>query len=194
MSVFFLNLFWQLPFARYLVVWNRWRAHSLKTFLFEGHTVSRPFNGQVRMWLTLNGYSFTLCSDFVLCFSLSYFYYVFRDHIFIMFFAIIFLLCFSLSYFYHVIRYHIFIMIFAIIFLTCFSLSYFHNVVENKIRLFLSLIILFYLQFCFAITYRRDHQRQYDLQAQSEIECKVWIEAIRPASFNKVGKSAGKYG
>ncbi|KAF2363510.1 Dbl (DH) domain [Trinorchestia longiramus] len=41
-------------------------------------------------------------------------------------------------------------------------------------------------QYCFAITYRRDNQRQYDLRADSEIECKVWIEAIRPASFNKV--------
>ncbi|KAA0194754.1 hypothetical protein HAZT_HAZT010454 [Hyalella azteca] len=41
-------------------------------------------------------------------------------------------------------------------------------------------------QCCFAITYRRDHQRQYDLRAESEIACRVWIEAIRPASFNKV--------
>ncbi|KAK4871680.1 hypothetical protein RN001_015804 [Aquatica leii] len=41
-------------------------------------------------------------------------------------------------------------------------------------------------QFCFAITYRRENQRQYELRALSEAECKNWIEAIRDASFNKL--------
>ncbi|KAF5272850.1 hypothetical protein FQR65_LT00446 [Abscondita terminalis] len=36
-------------------------------------------------------------------------------------------------------------------------------------------------QFCFAITYRRENQRQYELRALSEAECKNWIEAIRDA-------------
>lgn len=41
-------------------------------------------------------------------------------------------------------------------------------------------------QFCFAITYRREHQRQYDLKAETESECKAWIDVIRQASFNKL--------
>ncbi|XP_042209982.1 ras-specific guanine nucleotide-releasing factor 2-like isoform X2 [Homarus americanus] len=41
-------------------------------------------------------------------------------------------------------------------------------------------------QFCFAITYRRENQRQYDLKAETEGECKAWIDVIRQASFNKL--------
>ncbi|XP_050725757.1 ras-specific guanine nucleotide-releasing factor 2-like isoform X5 [Eriocheir sinensis] len=41
-------------------------------------------------------------------------------------------------------------------------------------------------QFCFAITYRRENQRQYDLKAETEGECKAWIDMIRMASFNKL--------
>ncbi|KAK4297322.1 hypothetical protein Pmani_030247, partial [Petrolisthes manimaculis] len=41
-------------------------------------------------------------------------------------------------------------------------------------------------QFCFAITYRRENQRQYDLKAETESECKTWIDVIRQASFNKL--------
>ncbi|KAL1117876.1 hypothetical protein AAG570_004189 [Ranatra chinensis] len=41
-------------------------------------------------------------------------------------------------------------------------------------------------QYCFAITYRRENQRQYELRASTESECKAWIEAIREASFNKL--------
>ncbi|XP_045136637.1 ras-specific guanine nucleotide-releasing factor 2-like isoform X1 [Portunus trituberculatus] len=41
-------------------------------------------------------------------------------------------------------------------------------------------------QFCFAITYRRENQRQYDLRAETEGECKAWIDMIRMASFNKL--------
>ncbi|KAF4533002.1 hypothetical protein B566_EDAN000691 [Ephemera danica] len=41
-------------------------------------------------------------------------------------------------------------------------------------------------QHCFAISYRRENQRQYELRASSETDCKTWIEAIREASFNKL--------
>ena len=43
-----------------------------------------------------------------------------------------------------------------------------------------------FFQFCFAITYRRENQRHYDLRAENEIECKAWIDVIRQASFNKL--------
>ncbi|XP_069694869.1 ras-specific guanine nucleotide-releasing factor 2-like [Periplaneta americana] len=41
-------------------------------------------------------------------------------------------------------------------------------------------------QHCFAISYRRENQRQYELRASNESDCKTWIEAIREASFNKL--------
>ncbi|XP_021936755.1 ras-specific guanine nucleotide-releasing factor 2-like isoform X3 [Zootermopsis nevadensis] len=41
-------------------------------------------------------------------------------------------------------------------------------------------------QHCFAISYRRENQRQYELRAITESDCKTWIEAIREASFNKL--------
>ncbi|XP_049766096.1 ras-specific guanine nucleotide-releasing factor 2-like [Schistocerca cancellata] len=41
-------------------------------------------------------------------------------------------------------------------------------------------------QHCFAISYRRENQRQYELRAANESDCKTWIEAIREASFNKL--------
>ncbi|XP_076761835.1 ras-specific guanine nucleotide-releasing factor 1 isoform X3 [Xylocopa sonorina] len=41
-------------------------------------------------------------------------------------------------------------------------------------------------QHCFAIFYRRENQRQYELKASTESDCKMWIEAIREASFNKL--------
>ncbi|XP_066901194.1 ras-specific guanine nucleotide-releasing factor 2 isoform X3 [Halyomorpha halys] len=41
-------------------------------------------------------------------------------------------------------------------------------------------------QYCFAISYRKETLRQYELRASSESECKAWIEAIREASFNKL--------
>ncbi|XP_076046457.1 ras-specific guanine nucleotide-releasing factor 2-like isoform X6 [Oratosquilla oratoria] len=41
-------------------------------------------------------------------------------------------------------------------------------------------------QYCFAITYRRENQRQYDLKAETESDCKAWIDIIRQASFNKL--------
>ncbi|XP_034943189.1 ras-specific guanine nucleotide-releasing factor 2-like [Chelonus insularis] len=41
-------------------------------------------------------------------------------------------------------------------------------------------------QYCFAISYRRENQRQYELKAPTETDCKTWIEAIREASFNKL--------
>ncbi|XP_015118324.1 ras-specific guanine nucleotide-releasing factor 1 [Diachasma alloeum] len=41
-------------------------------------------------------------------------------------------------------------------------------------------------QHCFAISYRRENQRQYELKAASESDCKTWIDAIREASFNKL--------
>ncbi|XP_043476334.1 ras-specific guanine nucleotide-releasing factor 2-like isoform X2 [Leptopilina heterotoma] len=41
-------------------------------------------------------------------------------------------------------------------------------------------------QHCFAISYRRENLRQYELKALTETSCKMWIEAICEASFNKV--------
>ncbi|XP_011638409.1 ras-specific guanine nucleotide-releasing factor 2-like isoform X3 [Pogonomyrmex barbatus] len=41
-------------------------------------------------------------------------------------------------------------------------------------------------QHCFAISYRRENQRQYELKAATETDCKAWIDAIREASFNKL--------
>ncbi|XP_043213263.1 ras-specific guanine nucleotide-releasing factor 1-like isoform X3 [Amphibalanus amphitrite] len=41
-------------------------------------------------------------------------------------------------------------------------------------------------KYCFSITYRRENQRQYDLRANSEMDCKSWMDAIRQASFNKL--------
>lgn len=41
-------------------------------------------------------------------------------------------------------------------------------------------------QYCFAITYRREGSRQYDLKAETEAECNNWIQAIEAASFSKV--------
>ncbi|XP_044765349.1 ras-specific guanine nucleotide-releasing factor 2-like [Coccinella septempunctata] len=41
-------------------------------------------------------------------------------------------------------------------------------------------------QYCFAISYRKDNIRQYELRALNEMDCKNWIEAIREASFNKL--------
>ncbi|XP_060537024.1 ras-specific guanine nucleotide-releasing factor 2-like [Cylas formicarius] len=41
-------------------------------------------------------------------------------------------------------------------------------------------------QHCFAISYRKENIRQYELCASSEMDCKNWIEAIRDASFNKL--------
>lgn len=36
-------------------------------------------------------------------------------------------------------------------------------------------------QHCFAISYRRENQRSYELKAATESDCKTWIEAIREA-------------
>lgn len=41
-------------------------------------------------------------------------------------------------------------------------------------------------QLCFAISYRRENQRQYELRACNEADCQNWVEAIRDASFNKL--------
>ncbi|XP_046610239.1 ras-specific guanine nucleotide-releasing factor 2-like [Neodiprion virginianus] len=41
-------------------------------------------------------------------------------------------------------------------------------------------------QHCFAISYRRENQRQYELRAATETDCRLWIDAIREASFNKL--------
>ncbi|XP_076221381.1 ras-specific guanine nucleotide-releasing factor 1 isoform X3 [Nomia melanderi] len=42
------------------------------------------------------------------------------------------------------------------------------------------------LKHCFAISYRRENERKYELKAAGELECKTWIDAIRDASFNKL--------
>ena len=36
-------------------------------------------------------------------------------------------------------------------------------------------------QYCFAIYYRSEGQRQYDLRADTESECNVWVDAIQQA-------------
>ncbi len=41
-------------------------------------------------------------------------------------------------------------------------------------------------QYCFAIMYRRENQRQYELRAETLAECQSWIEGIKMASFNKL--------
>merc|ERR1719458_612287 len=40
--------------------------------------------------------------------------------------------------------------------------------------------------YCFAIMYRRENQRQYELRADTTSECKAWIDGIKMASFNKL--------
>ncbi|XP_076644161.1 ras-specific guanine nucleotide-releasing factor 1 isoform X2 [Halictus rubicundus] len=42
------------------------------------------------------------------------------------------------------------------------------------------------LKHCFAISYRRENERKYELKAATEFDCKTWIDAIRSASFNKL--------
>ena len=34
--------------------------------------------------------------------------------------------------------------------------------------------------------YRRENQRQYELRAETSLECQDWIEGIKVASFNKL--------
>ncbi|XP_011501193.1 PREDICTED: ras-specific guanine nucleotide-releasing factor 2-like [Ceratosolen solmsi marchali] len=41
-------------------------------------------------------------------------------------------------------------------------------------------------QIYFAISYRKENQRQYELKSATEAECKMWIDAITEASFNKM--------
>ena len=36
-------------------------------------------------------------------------------------------------------------------------------------------------QYCFAIMYRRQNQRQYELRAETTSECQGWIEEIKAA-------------
>ena len=42
---------------------------------------------------------------------------------------------------------------------------------------------VFVFQFCFAIHYRQEGQRQYDLKAETEAECNAWINAIQTARY-----------
>ena len=35
--------------------------------------------------------------------------------------------------------------------------------------------------YCFAIMYRRENQRQYELRADTASECKAWIDGIKMA-------------
>ncbi|CAH8866092.1 unnamed protein product [Trichobilharzia szidati] len=39
---------------------------------------------------------------------------------------------------------------------------------------------------CFTISYRKEGVRQYDLRADTEEECSMWVEAINSASFSKL--------
>ncbi|ELT93796.1 hypothetical protein CAPTEDRAFT_169570 [Capitella teleta] len=41
-------------------------------------------------------------------------------------------------------------------------------------------------QYCFAVYYRKEGHRQYDLRAETEAECNQWINTIKQASFSKV--------
>eukprot|EP00095_Tigriopus_kingsejongensis_P007206 maker-scaffold192_size271026-snap-gene-1.25 protein:Tk07206 transcript:maker-scaffold192_size271026-snap-gene-1.25-mRNA-1 annotation:"ras-specific guanine nucleotide-releasing factor 1-like" len=40
--------------------------------------------------------------------------------------------------------------------------------------------------YCFAIMYRRENQRRYELRADTISECQAWIDGIKMASFNKL--------
>ncbi|XP_013403416.1 ras-specific guanine nucleotide-releasing factor 1 [Lingula anatina] len=40
--------------------------------------------------------------------------------------------------------------------------------------------------YSFAINFTKEGQRQYDLAAESEVECNAWIDAIKMASFSRV--------
>nr|XP_033332842.1 ras-specific guanine nucleotide-releasing factor 1-like isoform X1 [Megalopta genalis] len=42
------------------------------------------------------------------------------------------------------------------------------------------------LKHCFAISYRHENERKYELKAATEFECNTWIDFIREASFNKL--------
>ena len=46
---------------------------------------------------------------------------------------------------------------------------------------FLSFLLGSSLQYCFAVTFRRDNQRSYELRAESESDCKAWIQAVKQA-------------
>ncbi|XP_014212900.1 ras-specific guanine nucleotide-releasing factor 2-like isoform X2 [Copidosoma floridanum] len=41
-------------------------------------------------------------------------------------------------------------------------------------------------QVFFSITYKKENQRQYELKTATEADCKMWINAIQGASFNKL--------
>lgn len=43
--------------------------------------------------------------------------------------------------------------------------------------------VLFFhaMQHCFAIMYRRENQRQYELRAETSSECQAWIDGIKAA-------------
>ena len=44
-------------------------------------------------------------------------------------------------------------------------------------------IMVSFFQYCFAIMYRRENQRQYELRADTASECKAWIDGIKLARY-----------
>jgi len=41
------------------------------------------------------------------------------------------------------------------------------------------------LQYCFAISYHKEGQRHYELRADTESECTIWVEAISQARYDR---------
>lgn len=82
-------------------------------------------------------------------------------------------------------------------FVCAWHFSYVHNAQIEEFALFVArrIVVVVYcraleitqffivplLQHCFAISYRRENQRQYELKATTEAECIEWIDAIREA-------------
>ncbi len=68
------------------------------------------------------------------------------------------------------------------------SIMYWQNTLFiNKLQLLikkLPLFLSFCLQYCFAVTFRRDSQRSYELRAESESDCKAWIQAVRQGRYD----------
>ena len=62
------------------------------------------------------------------------------------------------------------------------EMSYEHPSVElSSVRYYDLHFLTFPFQYCFAIMYRRQNQRQYELRAETTSECQGWIEEIKAA-------------
>ncbi|XP_046679239.1 ras-specific guanine nucleotide-releasing factor 1-like [Homalodisca vitripennis] len=64
----------------------------------------------------------------------------------------------------------------------CFAISYRReNQRQYELKASTESDYKMWVEYCFAISYRRENQRQYELKASTESDCKMWIEAIREA-------------